>query len=332
VLDTYITTCGDFYDVVAAHPLVMPRMATVLVEYFFPAKTSDERTALVSQVLSGNPTTFQQIFKSILFSKQYLLENERPRSFEEGFLSIAHQTKWRPYRDVFEDMTDNRVDGADVSSNNNISLENMNWPVMTLKLGRFTSVPLDALSFAGYHKGLREGILIDDRTGGSNSNCDDLDPDDTNINRDRSRCDWSEGLGLVEPDEPVDPANSGKAGQPLEQELAKYDYDMASYQRDLLVYNQVQALSVDDYLDYLFMSVANRRATAAEKAGIKEIIGPNSPSGKRFIREDADGNLYVYVNQNSSNRVTRTNYDEVAKVVFDYLSRLPETYYFRRIN
>ncbi len=335
VLDTFVTTCGDFFDVVASHPLVMPRMATVLVEYFFPEKSSAERTQIVGTILSGNPVTFQDIFKSILFSREYLLENERVRSFEESFFSIAHQTKWRPYRDLFEEMTDNRVDGQDVDDNAAVVMENMNWPVMTLKLGRFTSVPMDALSFANYHKGLRDSILIDDdnnTNGGSYRDCNDLNSFETNTSRASSRCDWSEGLGLVEPVEPVHPNDNGKAGVALPEELAKYNLDMASYQRDLETFNQVQSLSVDDYLDYLFMSVANRVATQAEKDGFKQMLGDSSPSGKRFIRDDGDGNLSVYVNENNSNRLSKTNYDEVAKVVFDYLSRLPETYYFRTIN
>ncbi len=332
VLDTYVVTCEDFYNVIADHPLVMPRMATVMVEYFFPAKTSNERAAVVSQIMAGNPTTFQEIFKSILFSRAYLLDNERPRSFEESFFAIAHQTKWRPYRDMFIDLTDNSVDGANLSGSNNIAMENMGWPVMTLKLGRFTSVPLDALSFATYHKGLRESVLIDDRYYGSNGSCNDLNTDDTNTNRDSSRCDWSEGLGLVEPDEPVRPEDRGLAGDPLDIEIEKYEHDMARYQRDLAVFNQVQALSVDDFLDYLFMSVANRRATDTEKTAIKTMIGPSSPSGRNYIREDSQGDLYVYVNEGNTNRVSRTYYDEVAKVVFDYLSRLPELYYFEEIN
>ncbi|MBX2839761.1 MAG: hypothetical protein KTR35_23090, partial [Gammaproteobacteria bacterium] len=35
VLDQYVLNCNDFYDVVAGHPLLIPRVVSVLVDYFF---------------------------------------------------------------------------------------------------------------------------------------------------------------------------------------------------------------------------------------------------------------------------------------------------------
>ncbi|MCW9047998.1 MAG: hypothetical protein OQK46_07955 [Gammaproteobacteria bacterium] len=329
VLDTFVTSCGDFYDVVAGHPLVTPRMVTVLVEYYFFGSTGEERAAMVEQVLSGGPTTFQEIVKSIIFSKEYLVNTERPKSFEENFFGLAHQTKWRPYKRVLQDLTKEAGD----RNVNQASLSNMGWPTMTLKLGRFTGVPLDALSFANYHRGLREIFLVD-ATDGANGACDDIDALDSNVNANNSKCDWSDGLGLIEPVEPVHPSErtdgSGNPllSEPLDEELVKYEVDHKEYLRRLDVYEQVHNLSVNEYLDYLFMGVVSRKASDIEKADLISLIQDN----KTYIREDSDQELYIFINENSSNRVSRTNYDEVAKVVFDYLSRLPETYYHRKIN
>ncbi len=330
VLDTFVTSCGDFYDVVANHPRVVPRMATVLVEYFFFESSSDERAAMVQQILSAGPTTFQEIVKSIIFSKKYLLNTERPKSFEENFFGLAQQTKWRPYRRVLRDIT---AEVGDRDINITASMANMGWPTMTLKLGRFTGVPLDALSFANYHRALREMLLVDG-TDGANGGCGNANSAANNRNLTSTECDWREGLGLIEPLEPVHPTERTDdndvilTSQPLEEELAKYAVDIVEYQRQLAVYEQVQALSLNELYDYLFMGMVNRKASDIEKADLTSLIQDT----KNYIRENNKQELYVYVSETNTDRDARTNYDEVAKVVFDYLSRLPETYYYHKIN
>ncbi|VAW63521.1 hypothetical protein MNBD_GAMMA08-2034 [hydrothermal vent metagenome] len=333
VLDTFVTSCGDFYDVVANHPLVVPRMATVLTEYFFFSSTSDVRAAMVGKILSGGPSTFQDIVKTIIFSKEYLLNNERPKSFEENFFGMAHQTKWRPYTEVLRDLTRE----AGENGEQKVSLSNMGWATMTLKLGRFTGVPLDALSFANYHRALRETILVDG-TGGASGSCGNTRSESSNTRFTSANCEWREGLGLILPEEPIDPAlredENGDllTSQPLEEELDKYAVDLAEYNRRLVVYEQVQALSLDEYFDYLFMAVASRKASDIEKADLIQLIREEKTGGSAYIREDADQNLFIFVNENSTDRDGRTFYDEVARVTFDYLSRLPETYYYHKIN
>ncbi len=335
VLDTFVTSCGDFYDVVANHPLVVPRMATVLTEYFFFSSTSEVRAAMVEKILSGGPTTFQDIVKTIIFSKEYLLNNERPKSFEESFFGMAHQTKWRPYKALLQDLTVDEEDSP--NRQQKVSLRNMGWATMRLKLGRFTGVPLDALSFANYHRGLREAILVDGDNGASES-CGNTRSESSNSQIASSDCEWREGLGLILPEEPLDPAlredENGDllTSQPLEEELDKYAADLAEYNRRLEVYEQVQALSLDEYFDYLFMSIVSRKASDVEKADLIQLIREEKTGGSAYIREDINQNLFVFVNENSTNRSNRTFYDEVARVVFDYLSRLPETYYYHKIN
>jgi len=333
VLDTFVTSCGDFYDVVANHPLVVPRMATVLTEYFFFNSTSDVRAAMVGKILSGGPSTFQDIVKTIIFSKEYLLNNERPKSFEESLFGIAHQTKWRPYKSLLRDLTAEAKD----KGQQKVSLSNMGWSTMTLKLGRFTGVPLDALSFANYHRALRETILVDGDNGSSQS-CSGTKSESDNKSFATTDCEWREGLGLILPEEPEDPAlredENGDllTSQPLEEELEKYAVDLAEYNRRLAVYEQVQTLSLNEYFDYLFMSIVSRKASDIEKADLIQLIREETTGGNAYIREDINQNLFIFVNENSTSRASRTFYDEVARVTFDYLSRLPETYYYHKIN
>ncbi len=331
VLDTFVTTCFDFYDVVAGHPRVIPRVTKVLVEYFFFERTSEERAIIIERIVAANPTTFQEIFKSILFSREYLINNERPKSYEENFFGLVHQLKWQPYKQFLQDMT-LEVDDTTDTTRLKGSLDNMGWPTMTRKLGRFTGVPLDALSFANYHRALRDTMLIDG-TNGSNGTCGNIRNPDDDVRVNNQECAWREGLGLIEPLEPVPPhlRDNGSGiltSPPLEEELQKYQLDLAEYNRKKALYDHVHSMTVDQFYDYLFMSVVQRRAYPLEKAELTSMIRDN----KSYIREDSDQQLYIFINKNDTRREHRTNYDDVAKIVFDYLSRLPETYYYHKVQ
>ncbi len=165
VLDTnYVTICDDLYDVIAGHPLLIPRVTEVIVNYFFSGRPLDVRTAMISSITASNPQTFEDIFKAILYSKEYLLNTERPKTFEENMLSLMDNLKWSPDANqgeiderIFTRMTSNNV-------NNRIGLPAMNWDTMTYKIGRLPDVPLDGLSFASYHKGIREEFLMVDNS------------------------------------------------------------------------------------------------------------------------------------------------------------------------
>ena len=329
VLDTFVTRCNDFYDVVANHPLVIPRVTTVLVEYFFYNKSSVERSKIVENIAAAGPSTFQEIVKSILFSEEYLLNNERPKSFEESFFGVAHQAGWRPHKNLLRDLTRKSTDNGDKK----MSMATMGWPTMSLKLGRFSGVPLDALSFANYHKALRE-VLFVDGIDGANGTCSSVRSDETNLSQTSTECDWREGLGLIEAFKPVNPADREEGGipltsVPLKEELDKYNYDMEEYNRRQELFNDVQGFSLNELYDYLFMSIVQRRATDLEKTELTSLIRDT----KTYIRENPDdSSLYIYININDSRREHKTNYDEVAKVVFDYISRLPETYYYHTVS
>jgi len=317
VLDTFVTTCSDFYDVVAGHPLLIPRVTTVIVEYLFPTKTGEERANIISTVLSGGPQTFQDIFKSILFSKAYLLDNERPKSIEENFLSVANRVKWQPYSNVFKDM-------ASESSTNQLSLKQMGWDIMSRKLGRFTGVPTDAYSFAFYSRALHSKMMLD-----SNG--------------------WGKGAGVVErtngipneandvPPDPGEPpvAPAGDAGQTawdaysvatddykarLEAYQIKkrvFDKAEADYQKEAEHFSEVKQLSVPDFIDYAFMTGDARKATDEEKTAIynyfasKNYIATSS-SGVETIKQS-----YLYY---------------AMRFIFDYQAMLTEQYYFKAIK
>jgi len=310
VLDTFVTTCGDFYDVVANHPLLMPRIVTVIVDYLFYKKTGEERAQIVQTVLQDSPQTFQDIFKSILFSKAYLLDNERPKSAEETFFSTAHQLDWKPYRDLLIEMTGDNIDRK-------VSLRHMGWPVMELKLGRFSGVPLDSLSFANYHKGVREYLLLGTASSNQDANNGSCN-NNVESSQGRNSCRWKMGLGVELPDElPELPDPSTLDNGLSDAVLAKFDYEQARLTRLSQRFERVLSLSLDDYMDYLFMSVLQRMPTDEEKTDLIAYF-----ETRTFLDEDVFGNTIIRANR----------YDEVAQVTFDYVSRLPEYYYFLKVN
>ncbi|WDT76826.1 MAG: hypothetical protein MPW16_06330 [Candidatus Manganitrophus sp.] len=158
VLGAAILSCYDFYQAVAQHPLLIPRVASVLVDAFFVGYPPENKAALVNAIAAAGPTTFDQLFFIILFSKEYLLNAERPKEFEETFFNTAGKIQWVAYERFFVDL--NSPFGGTTFP----TLRNMGQASLTYKLGRFPDVPLDSLSFSYYHKAVRERLLIDRKT------------------------------------------------------------------------------------------------------------------------------------------------------------------------
>lgn len=157
----FITSCDDFYDVLAGHPLIIPRACAVISSYLMAERTPEDRLAMCDSIANSGATTFEDIFKGILFSEQYLLHTERPKGFEEAFVSSMHRLKWSVAansgsvgRGVWNNMAADEF--------NRLYMGAMGWNTMTLKIGRAPEVPLDALSFANYHKAVREDLLMND--------------------------------------------------------------------------------------------------------------------------------------------------------------------------
>lgn len=307
VLGQYVLNCNEFYDVIASHPLLIPRVINVLVDYFFEGRSGEVRIQMVESIAAANPTTFEEIFTAIIFSKEYLISTERPRSFEESFMGTASRLKWDAHQDIFYGMTTGR------GSTSRTELAEMGWPTMSLKLGRLSGVPLDSLSFANYHKGMREVLLLD-------------------------KYRWGVPMGVRKPDSPSpEPPEPLAAGADEEEqakyreklgdyniELAKlslperalYDVELATWSTKMEVYRRIEGLDIGDLVDYLFLSVAERKATEIEKSGLIELFDNNgylkTIDDERFILE-----WYR---------------DDIATLVLDYISRLPEIYYQKSIN
>ena len=69
------------------------------------------------------------------------------------------------------------------------------------------------------------------------------------------------------------------------------------------------------------MSALQRKADVTEKTDLTAVYETNA-SGTNYLTTDTDSNKIVRVGR----------YDEVAQITFDYISRLPEFYYFRSVN
>jgi hypothetical protein len=158
VLGATVRSCYDFYRLLAQHPLLVPRVAMVLVDAFFIGYPAEEKAALVNSIAAADPTTFDQLFFLILFSREYLLKAERPKEFEETFFNTAGRIKWFASKSFFNQLN-NPSGGSSFPT-----LMSMGQAALTYKLGRFPEVPLDSLSFSYYHNAVRERLLIDRKT------------------------------------------------------------------------------------------------------------------------------------------------------------------------
>ena len=280
VLDAYfITTCDDLYDVISGHPLIMPRAVEVLTNYIFSGRSREDRVNIINSIVSSGAETYEDIFTAMIFSKEYLLNTERPRSFEESLMPLLDSLKWNPAATnssvderIFEFMASGSENPG--SRGNVLYLGNKGWHSMSLKIGRLPDVPLDALSFANYHKGVREQLLLNE----SSYNGSQLDIP-----------------GLI---------YKGEDGA-----------------GDDNVRDAVAQLSLTDYIHFLFLNTMQRKATAEEVDGLITIY-----DGLNYLTLDTDE--IKIIRPSTSN----TNHDNIAEVTFDYISRLPEFYYFKAIN
>jgi hypothetical protein len=145
---------------------------------------------------------------------------------------------------------------------------------MKYKIGRLPDVPLDGLSFANYHKSMRERILM--------------------------------SRGFYDP--------SGTRGN------ANFLYD-----EDGDIKRFVEDMSLHEFIDFLFMNALQRRADDGEKTDLIVVYetGVNTSGDPvNLLTTDNDG---VTIVRNG-------RHDDIAQVTFDYISRLPEFYYFRSVN
>jgi len=271
---SFVTTCTDVYDVVAGHSLLIPRAVEMIINYFFPGTALTEKRLAVRQaIIDAKPETYEDIITAILFSKEYLLNAHRPKSFEENFLPLLDTLKW----DVRSNVTSLRKDIFErMSSNENSTtyIGGMTWHAMALKIGRLPSVPLDALSFANYHKAIRETLL---------TNSDSYEG---------GRSEAGDGL-IFSVDEVGD------------REVSEF----------------VQGLSFEEYIDYLFLNVLHRKATTAEHTGLFEYLVN--------VRDYTDLETVIGIDHEV---IKLSRYEQLTEEVFDYISRLPELYFFTTVE
>lgn len=282
VLDTYfVTSCEDLYEAISGHPLILPRAAEVLVNYIFSGRSREDRVNIINSIIGSGAQTYEEIFTSMIFSREYLLNTKRPRSFEESLMPLLDTLKWDPAADsgdsagksIFENIASGSTNPNGSGGSNILYLGNKGWHSMRLKIGRLPDVPLDAYSFANYHKAVREELLIDTRL------------------YDGSRTDIP---GLI---------YNG---------LGNDDDDVRAV---------ISQLSLTDYIHFLFLNTLQRKATVAEVSGLIEIY-----DGLSLLDVDADGVQIVDPNTSDS------RHNNIAQVTFDYISRLPEFYYFKAVN
>ncbi len=141
-----VVTGEDFYRELVKSNRFTKGVTRRLVNFFFPEKSNIKQQAITNSIVSSNPETWQDILTQILFSEEYLLHNNRAKSAEETFFSLAKKMEFRNRRYTF--------------GNFKSELEKMHQASMKYKLGKIKRVPLDSLSFAYYNKYIRERILV----------------------------------------------------------------------------------------------------------------------------------------------------------------------------
>lgn len=141
-----VVTGEDFYRELTKSNRFTKGVTRRLVDFFFPEKSNTKRQAITNSIVSSSPETWQDILLQILFSEEYLLHNNRAKSAEETFFSLAKKMEFRHRRRTFEYFKS--------------ELGNMHQASMKYKLGKIERVPLDSLSFAHYHSYIREEILL----------------------------------------------------------------------------------------------------------------------------------------------------------------------------
>ncbi|WP_201353332.1 hypothetical protein [Hydrogenimonas urashimensis] len=149
----------DFYSALVLQPTFVPAVTRRLVDLYFPNFTEERKNRVVDQLIASRPMTWTGLLKQIVYSKAYLLESAKTRSFEESFYQIAKALKWLPKAKSFYYIARN--------------LDSMHQSTMRYKLGRKVEVPLDSQSFAWFHKTIRENVMTNYERNASLQNSDD---------------------------------------------------------------------------------------------------------------------------------------------------------------
>lgn len=142
---TTVTTGFDYYRELAKSRAFTVGATRRLVDFFFTEHSDAQKTLITNQIVSSSPETWQDILLQIVFSKEFLLNTQRPISAEERIYSLIKKLDYKHNYNTFYYLND--------------ALQNMNQASMKYKLGKLERTPLDTLSFAYYHKYIREAIV-----------------------------------------------------------------------------------------------------------------------------------------------------------------------------
>lgn len=294
IFDEYVvTTCDDLFKVIAYHPITLLRVGEVIASSLLSDRSVDDRLKLAEAIVNSGAVTFEDMFKGMLFSKEFLLNTDAPISMENNILSFY--AKARADRVASGNLNKNfLMNLAGVESDNTIealNLKEAEWAMFHYKLGRPYEVPMDTLSFAIQHAAMREVVFNN--------------PED-----------WSGGLKHLNKSNTNEPSNH--TGLVFEAFDSNADgvYDSERTRLDIV------KLSTDEFIDYLFLTAISRKATILEKQNLKRLYISNGWS--IFIPN---------LNETRIIRNELTSFhDQAAKLTFDYISRLPEFYYMQGIN
>ena len=146
LFETTIKNGDDFYREMAKSNSFTFGVTKRLVDFFFPNKNAAKKTQITNTLVSSKPETWQDILIQIVFSEEYLLHSISHKSAEELFFSTAKKINYKHRKRFMHEFKD--------------ALEEMHQASMKYKLGKRNRVPIDTLSFANYHKFMRESILL----------------------------------------------------------------------------------------------------------------------------------------------------------------------------
>ncbi|MFC3853969.1 hypothetical protein ACFOSD_14405 [Salinispirillum marinum] len=287
ILDNYyVRDCADLYNVIVSHPLFIPRVTEVISNYFFAEMDAATRQNFVRDVVAANPQTFEDIFTAILFSREYLLNSERPMWFEENFFGTLHRLRWSVDRNqgnlggrVLRELTE--------YSWSPLYMRNMGNATMEYKIGRTPNVPMDAMSFSSQTKAMREQVLVNNQNG------------------------WRGG----------DYSNNTKGFRGLLYDTAARENtpgELSTVRRP-----EVVQMTAAEFVDYLFMSSLRRRATDDEQSALIDLMrNEDDGDGLNLFYTNDLGVLTLRPNNNwVINDATQVVFDYVSRLPEFYYHR-----------
>ena len=296
VFGKFVTNCEDLYDVVAGHPRLIPRVIEVIVNYFMDGSSSSVKQNLIQSIVNSNPVTFNDVFLGVMFSKSFLLTSERVKTFEENALGFLNSMYWNPRANSGElgrGAIDSLLDSDRFDSGADIGVHRMGWAAMNYKIGRTPFLPMDVLSFATYHKAIRQEVLMNQRAYDGRS--------------------FPKETDFTEADEPRPAPFPIYAG-------AFYIEGTENLKPEL------DSLTAEEFIDFVFLTAMGRRATDVEVAAF---IAEGDQTNRHYLTTDDDGVVQLRRSGGGVDELYEYWADDFAEIMLDYISRLPEFYYYR---